>query len=101
MQELTGLTLAELKIELSPRISGADLVELLSTKFSRPKVFVVDVREHQEYPFVVAFVLFIFDTVTLLYPVVTLNQAHFNLISYSIVVDEIFQLNHAAVYRLL
>lgn len=54
LQELSGLTLAELKVELSPRISGADLVELLSTKFSRPKVFVVDVREHQEYPFVIA-----------------------------------------------
>lgn len=79
MQELSGLTLAELQVELSPRISGADLVELLSTKFSRPKVFVVDVREHQEYPFDVAFGAYYLSCYTNLIVfnlVITLNQAH-------------------------
>ncbi|XP_054260034.1 TBC domain-containing protein kinase-like protein [Macrosteles quadrilineatus] len=47
--ELTGVTLAELQSEVSPRISGADLIELLSTKFSRPKVFVVDIRRREDY----------------------------------------------------
>lgn len=51
LQELTGVSLAELQTETSPRISGGDLVELLNTKFSRPKVFIIDIREHFEYPF--------------------------------------------------
>lgn len=47
--ELSPLTVAELQSEMSPRISGADLVELINTKFSRPKVLVIDVREADEY----------------------------------------------------
>lgn len=56
LQELTGMSLDELKVEISPRISGADLIELLNTKFSRPKVFIVDIRNQQEYPFQNVFV---------------------------------------------
>lgn len=58
MQELSPLTVAELQGEMSPRISGADLVELINTKFSRPKVLVLDVREVDEYP--LDYVVFIF-----------------------------------------
>lgn len=42
---------SELQNEFSPRISGADLLDLLNTKYSRPKVLVIDVRDHEAYPF--------------------------------------------------
>ncbi|KAK3907313.1 TBC domain-containing protein kinase-like protein [Frankliniella fusca] len=43
--EMSAQSVAELQAESCPRISGADLLDLLdSSKFPRPKVLVVDVR---------------------------------------------------------
>lgn len=50
---MTPLTVAELQKEFCPRISAANLLELLDikqTKFSRPKVVTVDIRPPEEYP---------------------------------------------------
>ena len=45
-------TVAELQAEYCPRISGADLIDLLdSSKFPRPKVLVIDVRNPELYPY--------------------------------------------------
>lgn len=48
--EMSAQTVAELQAESSPRISGADLVDLLdSVKFPRPKVLVIDIRSPELY----------------------------------------------------
>ncbi|XP_075234514.1 TBC domain-containing protein kinase-like protein isoform X2 [Lycorma delicatula] len=47
--EMSEQPVSELQSEFSPRISGADLLDLLNTKYSRPKVLVIDVRDHEAY----------------------------------------------------
>lgn len=47
---MTVLSVAELKNEVAPRISGLDLMDLVNSKVSRRKVMIVDVREAEEYP---------------------------------------------------
>lgn len=50
--EMTPISVSELQGEICPRISAANLLELLDlqhTKYSRPKVVIVDVRPSEEY----------------------------------------------------
>ncbi|KAE8749565.1 hypothetical protein FOCC_FOCC003831 [Frankliniella occidentalis] len=48
--EMSAQTVAELQAESCPRISGADLLDLLdSSKFPRPKVMVIDIRSPELY----------------------------------------------------
>jgi len=45
------IPLSDLKIEKCPRISGEDFLELLDlnqTKFQKPKMIVIDVRNSEE-----------------------------------------------------
>lgn len=49
---MSAQTVAELQAESCPRISGADLLDLLdSVKFPRPKVLVIDIRGPELYPY--------------------------------------------------
>ncbi|KAK7791421.1 hypothetical protein R5R35_014447 [Gryllus longicercus] len=50
--EMTPIPVSELQSEFCPRISAANLLELLDLqhiKYSRPKVIVVDIRSSEEY----------------------------------------------------
>jgi len=70
LQEMSALSVSELQAEMSPRISGADVLELLDpNKFSRPKAQVLDVRSPDLYPF---------NTLRSTYPVVAKPGAAYN-----------------------
>lgn len=47
--EMSPLSVAQLHNEFSPRISGADLLQLLNSKATRPKLLIIDVRDHDLY----------------------------------------------------
>ncbi|XP_068083084.1 TBC domain-containing protein kinase-like protein [Anabrus simplex] len=50
--EMSAIPVAELQSEFCPRISAADLLDLLDlkqTKYTRPKVVAVDIRSQEEY----------------------------------------------------
>ena len=52
---IEGLSISELKNEKCPRISGADVVELLARRRSKHgygKIVVLDVRPPEQYPFI-------------------------------------------------